>query len=212
VIDLDFAAMEVPTYTCDASMYLPTRAESPLRNGDGVALVCADNSRYCFGWATPIDISADGNYFNITITYTQPTMADNPFAYYYVRDPLGVLLSMARIQGYPQPGVVDPPLLDMPNVITPSSGTHPVHDLMEWEWFDASVPRTGVRITSGNDLVWMVWAGPDATSAAVPQPPTGVTAADILVTNPRAYVYGGTSVPGFGFNRFARSRYIRVAP
>jgi hypothetical protein len=213
---LDFATNAVPTSTADVSMLLPTRAESPLREGAPYCFVCAANSYYCEGWPTHLDISADGNQFEMTFLWYEPPNIEGPNWFCQVSHGTGNTLEVSQtlVDGYPQTGGQGT-LIDVPRWITPSDPEtpYPLHDPLQWEWFDADIPVSAVAITRNQAPVWYVMAGPDATTITVPELPSTADAAQILGSSPRAVVYGGVrNDDGSGWVQLAQSLGTRLAP
>ncbi|MBW2534831.1 MAG: Ig-like domain-containing protein [Deltaproteobacteria bacterium] len=208
---LDFAADAVTTHTADVAMNLPARPESPLHGGEPYCFTCAANSYYCEGWPTHLDISADTNQFDISFLWYEPPNIEGPDWFCRVSTDEGMASQV--VDGYPQDGV-DGTMMDVPRWVTPSDPTtrHPLHELLEWEWFDEDVATSSVEILR-NSPVWWIRGGPDATSITVPALPSSVDGFALLGTNPRAKVYGGTyNEATRSWDRYAESQLIPVAP
>ena len=84
-------------------------------------------------------------------------------------------------------------MLDSPSWVTPADpGTpHPLHEAIEWDWFDAQSPWSTLALVRNQKVVWYVAAGKDATSLTVPALPSGVTDAQVLGNSPGGVLYGG---------------------
>ncbi|MCC6522656.1 MAG: hypothetical protein IT373_08360 [Polyangiaceae bacterium] len=187
---LDLSTSTLALQTADVSWTTPSRAESRVRAGFGVGLVCPWGSTACTGWSTHIDISAGGNQFDDSLLWVEPTWAETPTFFARVYDG-NELISFRRSMGWPQGGFVGS-LPDTPEWVTPSAGTHhPLHESLSWQLFDTGVPEVMLMMMKGATLAWVVSAGADATSLAVPELPSTVDSAALLGLAPRAYVVAG---------------------
>lgn len=175
---LDFAAHAVTTKTASISVKLPTRAESPVRKGRGVSWVCPWESVFCTGWATHIDISADGTQFDASLLWHEPPWAKHPMTRVHVVDgTLGfdnVLTSFRSVNSWPTSGSIGA-LPDTPEWVTPAPGaaSHPLYQAIEWKLFE-DAPYAQLWLNSGARVAWLVAAAPKATTLTVPEPPSTV--------------------------------------
>jgi len=212
-VELDFFADEIPVYTADASMVLPARADSPLRDGIPYFLVGATDNVYTIGWGTPVDVSADGNSFGGTVSWVEPTLITEPYIYFMVNHTLSGARSVAIEPGYPQGGMLDPPLYDVPRWVTPSDPQteHPMHDPMAWDLFDDWTVALLIISRSGIDI-WRVNAGSGATSLTIPQPPSAVDQSSFLGPTFQAQLIGGLRDPDEDrFDRYVDSPTVRLS-
>lgn len=212
-VELDFAADQIPLYTADASIVLPTWADSPLRDGMPYLFVGSAGGMYSLGWGTPVDISADGNRFEGTITWVEPSLATEPFAFYMVHVQPMLARSVAVEPGYPTGAPLDTPLYDLPRWISPGDSLtpYPLHDPIEWELFDdwqvvlLSISRSGIDI-------WNVRAPANATTLTVPQPPSTVDVNSFHGPSFQAQRIGGMIEPeATRFDRYVESPIIRLS-
>ncbi|RLB56972.1 MAG: hypothetical protein DRI90_18310 [Deltaproteobacteria bacterium] len=182
---LDFATNEVSTQTADTFIATPSRADSPVRSGFAVALVCPLNSAYCTGWGTHVDIATDGNRFDASLLWGEPSWAENPTIQVSVYENSSATrrLSYHEVSGYPQAGSLGT-LLDCPEWTTPAATTtpYPLHDPLEFEAFD-EVPYTYLPIYRGSTRVWNVHATPGTTSLRIPEPPSCVNTVQLFGTS-----------------------------
>jgi hypothetical protein len=210
---LDFQAHLATTQTADISVATPTRADSPVRTGVGVGLVCPSESYYCTGWSTHIDISADGNQFDDSLLWTEPAWAETPRTFVRVYDGNSEV-SFRSVASWPTPGSIGT-LPDTAEWITPAGGAgqHPLHEAIEWELFDEEVPAVSLRLLRGQSLVWIVEAGPNATTLTVPEPPSTVVPADVLGAQSRGYIVAGWPQAGTNlYEAYSVSDQIVMVP
>lgn len=216
---LEFSVHALATQTVDISIATPERRDSPVRSGLGVGLVCPGNSTYCTGWSTHLDISADKSRFDDSLLWVEPDWAEAPVTSVRVYDGEDVI-SFRGAASWPQAGPIGT-LPDTPGWITPAdvSSTHPLHDAIEWELFDADVPEVSLRLLhsplgeQANQLAWIIEAGPDATGLVVPAPPSPVDESVLLGGSPRGFLFAAW--PDFAtatFEAFSRSEVIRMTP
>lgn len=187
---LDLADFQVQTYTADTWFSTPPRPDSPLRSAFPHCFACARNSRYCVGWPTYIDISADKSRFDASMLWTEPSWVEEPVISCQVANSQGLGSAVIYTNGYPQPGELNP-LIDVPRWIAPANPTmaHPLHDPLEWELFDPDV-NIQLNVYGLNQLVWVAYPGPNAESLTLPAPPSSVDPAALLGTQPlTSYLY-----------------------
>jgi len=212
--DLDFEMWEVTPQTADASIMLPTRADSPLRDGwPNVWVMSTQSTLWSMtGWAESVDISADGNHFDLSYIWVEPALLEGAYTYHIVQHPTSGEYSFSIRRGYPQAGAIDPPLLDTPRWTTPADPMvpHAITEPLVWEWFD-DVEVSSLAVLRGDTIVWYVVAGENATTATLPAPPNNIAASQIIGSAPQAFVYGGY-LDDDGWVQFARSLAVRLAP
>ncbi len=212
-VELDFQADELPVHTADASMVLPTRADSPLRDGMGYFFVGYKDGFYSIGWGSPIDISVDGNRFEGQISWIEPTLVEDPFQFFMVQHGSTGARSVAIEPGYPQGIAVDPPLYDVPKWVTPSDpmSYYPLHDPMQWELFN-NCPVVVLTVQRSGFTVWRVRAQANATTMTVPQPPSTVNVNSFLGPSFQAFLSCMYAEPGeLDFERLAESPIVRLS-
>ncbi|MFH2010819.1 MAG: hypothetical protein ABI333_29730 [bacterium] len=212
VLDLDFEAYEVPTYTADASMFLPADPNSTLRDGRGSAFVCSANSLYCFGWASHIDVSADGSYYDVDLVYTQPALADTVYTVFRIINFDTWEFSMATVLGFPDANLPDVTLLEPPQWITPADPlvAHPVHETMELDSTDG-LDGEWFYIQRNGRTIWRVGAGTDRTAITVPAAPSSVNENQFLGTSFTGYVVGLVFHEEESIaSHYLRSQFIRL--
>lgn len=202
---LDFAADKVTTNTADVAMLLPTRPDSAMHDGSPYCFTCAKNSYYCEGWPTFLDISDDGNQFDMSFLWAEHPNLDGPN--WFCRITKGEEISQTSVDGYPQDGS-NGTILDVPQWVTPSDLTksHPLHEPMEWAWTEPEITQV-LAITNGGSVVWTVNGPSDATTITVPELPSTADAMKVLGLAPRALVYGG-EVGEDSWVRYAQSKSI----
>ncbi len=212
---LDFGANALATQTADVSFSLPSRADSPVRDGWPYSFVCASNSRYCFGWPTHIDVSTDGNQFDVSLLWVEPTWAEDVVTSCQVNDG-NRLLALNNVPGYPQTGNLGL-IPDVPAWTTPASSTapHPLHEPIAWEQYEADVPISTLSlIRTGGRAVWQIAAGANTTSLTIPAPPSPVDTAALLGTTfLGGQLTGGTvDWDAWAWTRYANAESILVQP
>ena len=204
--------------TGESSVALPLRAGSPLRAGICNAFVfSADSSLDCpFGWAEDLDISSDGDRFDVSWLWLAPPLVSGPFHFLRVINPTTQDMSIAMDDGYPRLGPLDPPLLDVPHWVSPNNPamTHPLHNPLEWELFDAEIPIVSLWLYRGDALVWRIGAGANANALTVPEPPSSVDAPSYLGSSPlEGYLFTGRlNADKTRWERVAQARPVLLTP
>ena len=184
---LDFKANAAAMKTADVWMTLPKRTDSPVRNGYPVGLVCPVGSIACTGWSTHVAISGDGNQVDDSLFWAEPSWATEPLTWIhvYAKAPGSIgantLVSWRFVQTCPKAGLMGA-LPDSPQWVLPAesvSDVYPLHQPLEWKLFEEA-SYVDLTLLRGKTLVWMVEAGPNATSLTVPPLPSGVDPADVF--------------------------------
>jgi len=206
-VELDFGAYEMATFTADVSMSYPPRADSPLHQGDppGCA-TCAWNTHFCQGWPTYQELSTDASQVDLSMVWVEPVSAELPFWFCSVT--AGEVYSYTIVPGYPQPDD-QASLIDVPRWITQSSPSapHPVHDPLEWEWFETGLSYSSLSVTRDGNTVWTV-IGHDSSSITIPAAPSVVDEAQLLGPTPMVRVFGGVQTPERFWERYAQNEPI----
>lgn len=184
---LDMAANLVTTKTADVTVSTPTRADSPVRTGLGVGLVCPLNSSFCTGWSTHIDISSDGNRFEDSLLWHEPSWATDVVTSFRVYDGNN-LVALWEVPSWPTAGDMGA-IPDTPSWVVPAEGVTPgVHDPFEWTLNNDDVPTVRLYVRRNQSNVWIIDAGADATSATIPELPTTADSDSLLGIAPTAVV------------------------
>jgi hypothetical protein len=193
---LDFAANALTTKTADISATVPTRADSPVRKGRGSGVVCNRESLACTGYSTHIDISTDGNQFDDTLIWAEPTWVTHPWVQIAVYDG-NDRISSRTASSWPTSGSIGA-LPDTPEWVTPAPGTpsHKLHDAIEWKNFE-DPPVTRLWLQGANGLAWLVYsASKTATTLSVPMAPSPVDEAQLFGVSLNGTLQTGWREPG----------------
>lgn len=183
---LDFAAFEVPTYTGDISVAVPARTTSPVRSYNYAICGVADAPLYgpdwayfwyFHGWPSNLDISADGNSIEASMIWTEPSWVARPRTWCEATG--AGWSSFSTMDGYPQPGGLDP-MLDVAELAGALS--IPMHDPFAWDIFDAGV-SVSLWVSGVNGFAWVAHAPDDATSATLPELPSSADAVTLFGTD-----------------------------
>lgn len=213
-VALNLPLHQVPTYTADTWVLLPQRADSPLRTGSAACWVFDSRSSYSIGWAAHVDISADGNQFDATLLWTQPTWSQSVETVCQVSDSGEMGASVVYVEGYPQPGELET-LLDLPRWVAPSNPgvPHPISENLEWELFDTP-DYTRLYVTRDGRAIWTVIGGHGSTSLSIPALPSSVASADFLGSAPLpAYLQVACVDEDYTrIERLAQAQMILLAP
>jgi hypothetical protein len=185
---LDFAADGLETFTTERSIELPTRADSPVRDGWPYFYFCAREAYYCTGWPTHVDVSADGNQFDVSFLWVAPDWIEHPDVYTAIFDGgwEEPRISYQFTDGDPSTAEFER-FIDSPAWISPASPTdpHPLHTPFEWESFDERATHALLTVRSGplaegEATLWVVRPGPGRTTVTVPAAPSTVDEAELL--------------------------------
>jgi hypothetical protein len=210
-IELDFDAYNMTTYTADVSVLMPTRTDSVLRTGNTpFCYMCTSSSRYCHGWPTYLDVVDSHNRIDISFLWVEPDYAQDHMWFCRVTAATGEY-AQSNFDGKPTQDQQET-LIDVPTWVTPADPTvsHDLYAPMEWTWYE-DVNFAEVIIAANGIEWWIVHTGPNATTATVPQPPTGAHVAAFLGANATAYIFGGTIENDIAVRK-AFSRPTRIAP
>jgi len=216
---LDFEADEVPTSTADISVALPTRPDSPIRDGHPVCLVAAKDSAFSVGWSSYVDISEDGSRFDASLIWTEPDWAQDVNTFCVANPDVGShVFSTSSMDGYPQVGAL-PPLPDAAGWVVPADtfAARPMHDPLEWELFDDDL---GIVLLVVNNVdgveAWEVRTAGDATTLTIPEPPSSVNMTDQFGTDSAELesflVVGNFSLSRKRWDRLARGESVYLLP
>ncbi len=204
-IELDFDAYGMTTYTADVSVTMPTRTDSPIRTG-GIpyCFVCASNSAYCHGWPTYEDVVDNHNRIDLSFLWVDPDYVEDTYWFCRVTGDNGEV-ALSKYEGKPTQDQVET-LIDAPTWVTPADPTvaHDITEPLEWTFYE-DVNVTYISFAANNIARWIIYAGPNATTATVPEPPTGVSYSTALGAHPVAKLVGGTFVNG-AWERVATSQ------
>ncbi len=185
--DLDFDAPLTPTpTTIRGSFPIGLRADSPLAlDGYGYFWATTVSSALTVLLALPsrIDVRADGSAFDFEGEYLQLPRTSDPLAVYALARPTTGERSTAIVAGWPASGAAAVTFLDLPTIDVPATaGTrHPLHEAIAWTAYDTGVAVV-LHVLRDERTVWTVHAPQDATTLAVPQPPSGADVGDLLGT------------------------------
>jgi hypothetical protein len=94
--------------------------------------------------------------------------------------------AVVYVEGYPQPGAEPTTFFDMPRWATPASAW-PAQSLfapLAWELRDQGTETA--LVIEGQQVVWVVYPGRDATTTRLPAPPSSVDWESLFGTDPLA--------------------------
>lgn len=185
--ELDFDAPVTPTpTTIHGSFPIGLPAESPLATGGyGYlwATTLGSSLTAVLALPTRVDISADGTAFEFDGEYLQLPRTPDPLTVFAITRPTTGERSVTIRDGWPASGAATVAFLDLPALRTPASpaARHPLHDPIAWSASDTGV-EVLLQVVRDERTVWTVQAPRDATTLAVPAPPSVADVAGLLGT------------------------------
>lgn len=194
-VEFDLASNRMLTYEATVTMGLPSRADSPVRDGYPDVCIIPRNSAHCTGWATSADVFPTAIGVNPSILrleakllWVKPTWAEAPRIRTRMLDSRTTRLPVAGLDnlGYPRPGTTHlGMLLDSPSwrvhgedVSEPRPVAGPlelgVHSTLSWHLFDEGINDTTVAIKSDDydHTYWIAMPAPGRTSISLPAAPS----------------------------------------
>jgi hypothetical protein len=185
VIDVDFDHAGT-TRTVHGSFPVPARIDSELRTSgygrasvwlvDGPEQAAVGDTTHAF-----LDEGEDRFEYDVEWLDPGPSRGRLVTGYCVATEPDETPESWIFIDGAPTEGDHDLRFIDVRIIAPPDGRTHhPLHSPIEFESFDAAGASPSLAVYRDDDLVWWVEGPADATSVAVPEPPSAADVSEIV--------------------------------